>query len=74
MTPTQKISAILVAKMKANGGDLPKAFDATFGPGAYKAFASSIYHELRAKAAREERARQVADAAIARAKISAKKA
>lgn len=68
MTPTQKISSLIVAKMKANGGDVAKAVDDVIGPGTFKALASATYHALRARAVAEERARQVAVAAIARAR------
>jgi hypothetical protein len=49
MTKTQQISLLIQAAMKANGGDLVKAFDKVLGEGAYMKLAGEVYTELRAR-------------------------
>jgi hypothetical protein len=49
MTKNQAISAAILANI-ANGMDLPAAYDAVFGEGAYLKMTGEIYDALRAKA------------------------
>jgi len=49
MTKTQQISAMIVAELNRNGGDIKAAFDKVIGDGAYIALAGSVYEELRAR-------------------------
>lgn len=46
---TAFISSRIVAAMKANGGDIAKAFDSVMGAGSYAKLAGEVYHELRAR-------------------------
>ena len=50
MTTTQKISLLLQASIKNNGGDVQKGFDAIMGEGAYEKMAGEVWTALRAKA------------------------
>jgi hypothetical protein len=50
MTKQQVISAMFLASIKANGGDVQKGFDAIMGEGAYLKLAGEVWTALRAKA------------------------
>jgi hypothetical protein len=51
MNKTQQISALILAALQANGGDVRAAFDSVLGAGAYAALAGQIYHQLRGEVA-----------------------
>lgn len=50
MTTTQHISAMILAAMQANGGNLHAAIDSVLGEGAYLKLAGEVYHQLRGEA------------------------
>ena len=51
MTKTQQISAMILAEMAANGGDIKAALDKICGAGTYMKLASDVWHAARAKQA-----------------------
>jgi hypothetical protein len=46
MTKTQQMSALIIAAMQANGGDIRAAFDSVMGEGAYLKLAGELYEQL----------------------------
>lgn len=50
MTKTQRISALILAAYRANGGDIEAATDAVCGKGTYRKLAHDVWTAARAKA------------------------
>ncbi len=50
MTTTQKISAMILAQMTQNGGNLREAINTVLGAGTFEKLASDVYDALKAKA------------------------